>query len=365
MERIRILYVTSNSRIGGAENFILRLVRQIKKVMPEFILDCLITHETGGLHSQYEEAFDNVIVLKDEDLEHNLNTRMIEFFESNKHKYDIVQAIDNFHTMANMASIFSNQIRFIQCFYLDITRDIYSKSIHWKTMIEHGMKYWRAVIAMMENNVKTLSSPLKEPHILRSINNCVDTDYWIPGEKEENKVCWVGRITKDKGADMLMELIRMMPDIQFHVVANEAKNDRGFLHDEFMALLQSQSIRNLIYEWSISPEELLKVYQSSRVYLHTSYSEAQPTTLLEAMSCGCIPICGDVGGISEIVKPSDGGIMIDMAAKSVLWDFIDAIKIAVKANCSDRLRRRVVEEFNIENETHKYIAVYKEIFQKI
>ena len=48
---------------------------------------------------------------------------------------------------------------------------------------------------------------------------------------------------------------------------------------------------------------MIQLFQSSKYYVSASEYEGMPLTMLEAMSCGCIPIVSNIPGHKELAKP--------------------------------------------------------------
>ena len=62
-------------------------------------------------------------------------------------------------------------------------------------------------------------------------------------------------------------------------------------------------------EVASSTEELVKIYQSNRIFLNTSTISPVPTALLEAMSCGCAVVTTATCMIPEIVEHGVNGFI--------------------------------------------------------
>lgn len=358
---MKVLYVTTTSRIGGAENFLLRLVNGIRKYLNDFTANCVITHEFGGLHNDYYKTFDAL-----EDLRRVPQyDSMISIIE--RDKYDLIHnSVGGYEFMADIAAIFYERIPVIQCILQDVSIPIFDESQDWKRVMRKGAKGWTKVVIEMKKNYDALSDYFDCRDKLEIIQGGIDTDFWTPSGKKAKKVCWVGRVTTEKGVHILMELVKRMPDVKFSVVANEANDSRGFFHKDVLAL--SRKSKNLEYRWSLTPEQLREIYRESMIFLHTSLFESQPRTPMEAMACGCIPICGDIGGLSDIVNRNDGGYLVDMDEST---DRISAFKEAIEHCMSrrsssflNRSRDRIIDLFSLDSVVKRYIEMYEETIKK-
>lgn len=76
--------------------------------------------------------------------------------------------------------------------------------------------------------------------------------------------------------------------------------------------------------------------QAMDIYINSSSSESFPNALLEAMACGCLPIGSRVGGIPELVRHLENGLLFDSSNEQQLADML---QLAVTdENLRNRLR---------------------------
>jgi glycosyltransferase involved in cell wall biosynthesis len=72
----------------------------------------------------------------------------------------------------------------------------------------------------------------------------------------------------------------------------------------------------------IDEEELPQVFGLAELTLSLSTSDSLPTSLLEAMASGSIPIFSDVGSISEWIVPGENGVLVPPGDSEALTDAI-------------------------------------------
>lgn len=87
--------------------------------------------------------------------------------------------------------------------------------------------------------------------------------------------------------------------------------------------------------------ELCDFYNNHDIFLVGSKHEASPLTLLEAMACGCFPVCTDVGIVPELVTHKKNGYIVPERSASAFceafdWcrDNLDLVRKAGKENAS-------------------------------
>ena len=101
------------------------------------------------------------------------------------------------------------------------------------------------------------------------------------------------------------------------------------------------------------PDQLAGLYAAADFVAIPSMFEGMPNVLLEAMSCGCVPVASDAGAMNEVIQDGETGFLFagddrqaagEAAARALALD--DAGHEAMSA----RVRQHVAGEFTIDRE---------------
>jgi len=105
-------------------------------------------------------------------------------------------------------------------------------------------------------------------------------------------------------------------------------------------------------------EDLVEKYQSASIFLNTSTISPIPTSLLEAMSCGCPVVSTATCMIPEIITNGENGFISndEEELKGYIKQLLDDPSLAAKMG--DAARKTVIEKFSEE----KFINNWNEIF---
>jgi len=122
---------------------------------------------------------------------------------------------------------------------------------------------------------------------------------------------------------------------------------------------------SLIMLGHVSHEKMPHVYSISDVVVLPSLREGTPLVLLEAMACGKPVVATRVGGIPEIVKHGENGLLvrpkdIEGLSKAILTLLEDP---DLREEMGKKARRRAVKEFDWDIKADEVIRVYKEVLQ--
>jgi glycosyltransferase involved in cell wall biosynthesis len=125
-----------------------------------------------------------------------------------------------------------------------------------------------------------------------------DSTFWSPGGERTNSVLTVAVCDSEarmrvKGVDLLIDTVRCLPGTKFLLIG---------IQEPHASLLRALAPGNLEIRGRVSREELLALYRGSRVYCQPSRLEGLPGSVCEAMLCGCVPVCTDVGGMRTPVS---------------------------------------------------------------
>jgi len=150
-----------------------------------------------------------------------------------------------------------------------------------------------------------------------------DTDHWKSKGKKKNIALTVAvandiKRVKLKGFDTFVKSAKYFPETKFIVVS---------VKGEARKYLEGISSKNVELFEFLSENDLLKCYQTAKVYCQLSFREGLPTSLCEAMLCECIPVGSNINGVKTAI--GDTGFYADYGDEEAT---INMIKEALKSN---------------------------------
>jgi glycosyltransferase involved in cell wall biosynthesis len=187
--------------------------------------------------------------------------------------------------------------------------------------------------------------------IFKSIPTGYNPDNWIIESKErKNSVMafgYAGNMQKfvGKGYDFMIEVAKKMPDVEFHLVS---------IRDKMKSYAESIAPQNVRITDSLPQNELLDELSKHKVYALLSMSEGLPSSLCEAMLCGCVPVGSNVGGIKNVI--GDCGFLIN---HKDIDEAVDAIRkaLATDSNFAKCGRQRISEILPIDLREREILKV--------
>jgi 1,4-alpha-glucan branching enzyme len=198
---------------------------------------------------------------------------------------------------------------------------------------------------------------------VRLIPNAVDTELFKPsGEPESSLIVWVGRFVPEKGVEYLIEAARMVVD--------EFKDARfllvgyGPLKTKMMRLVHKRGLDKFVrFVGPLSRDEVAGVLGRAGVFVLPSLSEGMPLALLEAMSCGNAVVASNIGGIAEIIRDYDNGVLVSPRdakelASSILMLLRDD---ALRGKLAGNARESVEKEHSWDRVLAQLDSVYESI----
>lgn len=162
---------------------------------------------------------------------------------------------------------------------------------------------------------------------------------------------WAGE--KRKGFDLLVEALKPF------------RNDaRVFLLAAGRELPEHDLGPQLVTTGYLTGEKQLSwVYSAADVFVLPSLQDNLPNTALEALSCG-VPVVGfDVGGIPEIVREGETGLLVPAKDVAGLRAAIASVveNKNVRAGMSEAGRRYAVATYGLEIQARRYLELYTEL----
>ena len=188
---------------------------------------------------------------------------------------------------------------------------IYSQQVenlHNKTTSKIATSYekealrWADAITVVSNDAfdyyKKLG--LNVYHIPNSIN--IQSLTTKSDRRYEKQIIFAGRLSQEKGIDVLCELIELLPsDINLIILGSGPKEN----------LIKNIKKPNVNYLGYLPKNETISLIRGSDILIQPSLIEGISSTILEAMACKTSVITTNVGGNKEIIENNQNGILIE------------------------------------------------------
>jgi L-malate glycosyltransferase len=174
-----------------------------------------------------------------------------------------------------------------------------------------------------------------------------------PNDRSIPELAYIGRATPEKRVELIGQIAEALqenfPGLKVHVIGDVA---RGMSHNYH---------KHMVFHGVLDNEhEVYEKLQLADFLLLTSQREGMPMAILEAMTCGAIPISCAVGNIPYIIHhgengwllPShDAGAIVDKAREIISSCWKDKAKMSrIRTN----MREETDKQFNFERFHHDW-----------
>lgn len=123
------------------------------------------------------------------------------------------------------------------------------------------------------------------------------------------KILWVGRFDPVKNVDLLILAMKTINE----KIPNAKLTLVGYGQEEskLRDIVEKLKVKNIRFVGKKEGRDLVREYKSSHLFVLPSNSEGQPLVLLEAQAAGLSIVAAKVGGVEEIIKDKESGILIE------------------------------------------------------
>ncbi len=176
----------------------------------------------------------------------------------------------------------------------------------------------------------------------------------------ERSVLFVGRLSEEKGAMTLIEAMRDLPDIRCVIVGEGPQRTR--LHKTADDL----KLRNVEFTGALYGDELKAEYERARVVIIPSVCyENAPMVALEAYAWGKPVAASNIGGLPEVVRNGETGLLFEPGNSRDLADKISRLMDEDRAARMGAAGRALAErEYDPETHLEKILGVYERATSK-
>jgi glycosyltransferase involved in cell wall biosynthesis len=154
----------------------------------------------------------------------------------------------------------------------------------------------------------TIPNPIKPPKQRWRLDGC-----------RKNSILYVGRFDDIKGAPLVLKAFNTLALQNQHLTLTFIGPDIGVLNDAghlekfetfVTRVCAKATIRRIDFRGAVSHEQILPLRINHFLTICASNSEVLPYAVLEAMSLGCPIVTTDAGGIPELIRNGENGLLV-------------------------------------------------------
>ena len=226
------------------------------------------------------------------------------------------------------------------------------------------------VIAVSDRMAATLIADGYRPSLLTTIHNGIDvhkliaTPAHLPMKPEAGALVigTAGRLSAVKGHDTFLRAARLIldrePGARFMIVGG------GPLEDELMALASALGIAHAC-RFLGARNDVHDLMTAMDVFVLPSRNEGLPMAILEAMALGKPVVASNVGGLPEVIRHRESGLLVPPNDPRALADA--CLELARDRQFASRLgaraRRLVADEFSHDRNGQALVDVYRAVWR--
>ncbi len=166
---------------------------------------------------------------------------------------------------------------------------------------------------------------------------------------------WVGRLSEEKGADILLRAVASLTDLPVHLSIVGDGGERDALQRHAAALCIGDRI-----SWRGTVPDAARLYPAFDLFVLSSRTEGTPIVLFEAMAASVPIVATRVGGVPDVVSDAEAMLVPPNDPDSLAG----AIRAAheqsgAAALLAARARHRLLEHFSVTPWLGRYESIYR------
>jgi glycosyltransferase involved in cell wall biosynthesis len=201
------------------------------------------------------------------------------------------------------------------------------------------------------------------PERLRWIPNFVDLDAFTPKPSPGGDVVFAGRLSDEKGVDVLVEAVAARSDLRLDVAGD------GPAREPLERLAIERNVSDRVrFHGRLPADALQELLRSASVAVVPSrWYENMPLAVLEAFASG-LPVVGTaLGGVPELIEPGVDGAIVPPNDPAALGDALAALVAdpATAMEMGRRGREKAEREYAPAIHMERLDALYDEASERV
>ncbi len=164
---------------------------------------------------------------------------------------------------------------------------------------------------------------------------------------------WVGRLSREKGPDLLLEALSLLPGREGTLVIVGEGREGDALRTQASQLGVSDRIR-----WCGARDAAGRLMSAFDLFVLSSRTEGTPMVLFEAMAAEVPIVATQVGGVPDVVSATEAVLVPPHAARLAEGMGEALTDLAGARRRADAARERLDREFSVEPWLDRYDEVY-------
>ena len=163
-------------------------------------------------------------------------------------------------------------------------------------------------------------------------------------EDRDNSILFAGKLSESKGLRSLLDAFELLREDQLGVKLHIAGGGAGKESERLLERMETFG-EDVVYHGRVSQPELAGIMRGCGVFVLPSFFEGLPLVLIEALACGCRPVCTDLPGVRSGILPHLPGVIhtVAMPAMETVDKPVEADLPEFSRNLAERLRHALLD----------------------
>ncbi len=286
----------------------------------------------------------------------------------------VVQTLHDFKLLCPNTSFVSQNEICERCkghHYFNVVRYRCKRDSFAASLLAGVEAYVHQFLQIYEKNVDTFITPsrfleqkLREHGInnpIAHLPNFIDGNSYQPWYEPEPYLLYAGRLVDIKGVRTLLTAMRGLPTVPLYLAGT------GELEAELRTIVAEQKLDNVTFLGHLEKQALTELMQRALCTIVPSeWYENYPMSILESFACGTPVIGSRIGGIPELVRDGESGLLFEPRnandLRQKITELVDQRDLAIQMG--KNARRQVEIENNPDAHYQAMIQLYQTLINK-
>ncbi len=192
------------------------------------------------------------------------------------------------------------------------------------------------------------------------IQNAVDTKkFEFKGKKNFNKCVFIGRISKNKRIDLLIDRFSETQGKTLEIIGEDFDKLRKELEKK---IKEKKLEKRIFFRGKISEKELIKKVKQSGFHLSASEYEGFGMAVIESIASGTIPVLNNIKAFRELIKNKKNGYLIDYTKKGSLKKIFETKESELNKVSSECIKE--AKNYSWKKKVKEIEKIYKNCINK-